>query len=132
MRNGSFKINIRITIVLAVVILMLCVYFNIDPEDSLLGRYFPKCPVKMLTGLQCPGCGVQRAAHSLLHGELGEALSYNLFLPVSVGYVILLLISRSMLPEGSATRQFLWGKWGAGIYICLYLVWFVVRNILGI
>jgi len=38
------------------------------------------------TGLDCPGCGGQRALYHLLHGHILKALSYNalfvLFLPV--------------------------------------------------
>ncbi|RKV71031.1 MAG: DUF2752 domain-containing protein [Alloprevotella sp.] len=33
------------------------------------------------TGYSCPGCGAQRAIHSLLHGHFAEAISYNYFLP---------------------------------------------------
>jgi len=36
-----------------------------------------RCPSLALLGIFCPGCGSQRAIHSLLHGELGAAVSYN-------------------------------------------------------
>lgn len=37
----------------------------------------PKCPVYMLTGLECPGCGSQRAVHALAGGDVGEAFRQN-------------------------------------------------------
>jgi hypothetical protein len=47
---------------------------NYHPEESV---YFPQCPSKYLMGYDCPGCGSQRAVHSLLNGELGNAFNYN-------------------------------------------------------
>ena len=42
------------------------------------------------TGRHCPGCGILRATHALLHGRIAEAASLNLLwfiaLPL-VGYV---------------------------------------------
>lgn len=35
------------------------------------------CPFKNMTGLPCPLCGGTRAAHALLHGELGRAIYLN-------------------------------------------------------
>jgi hypothetical protein len=48
-----------------------------------------RCPVNLLTGLYCPGCGSLRAIHVLLHGDLLAAISNNLLaviaLPVLLG-----------------------------------------------
>ncbi|MEO6703475.1 MAG: DUF2752 domain-containing protein [Jatrophihabitantaceae bacterium] len=38
----------------------------------------PLCPLHAMTGLWCPLCGVTRASHALLHGQLGTALQDNL------------------------------------------------------
>ena len=49
-------------------------YFALDPA-----RYpFPRCPLLLLTGRYCPGCGSQRALHALLHGQLARAAGLNL------------------------------------------------------
>jgi hypothetical protein len=45
-------------------------------DPSVAGRY-PSCPVRWVTGLQCPGCGTLRALHGLMHGDLGRALELN-------------------------------------------------------
>lgn len=39
--------------------------------------FFPKCPLHLLTGLHCPGCGSARALHALAHGDLAGAWSAN-------------------------------------------------------
>jgi hypothetical protein len=41
------------------------------------------CPFRALTGWWCPGCGLTRAAHHLLRGNLVQAMRYNLLvLPI--------------------------------------------------
>lgn len=52
-------------------------------RDPAQGGFVP-CPLHALTGLWCPGCGMTRALHHLLHGDLAAAFSSNLFLPLVV------------------------------------------------
>jgi hypothetical protein len=47
-----------------------------DPHDP---GSWARCPVLLLTGVPCPGCGGLRAAHDLLTGHLGAALSSNAY-----------------------------------------------------
>ncbi len=47
----------------------------VDPAS---GGWFPSCPLHSLTGLWCPACGMTRATHHLLNGELPTALRFNL------------------------------------------------------
>ena len=35
------------------------------------------CPFALCTGMACPGCGMTRAASSLLHGDMGRAMRYH-------------------------------------------------------
>ncbi|RLB47717.1 MAG: hypothetical protein DRJ42_24795, partial [Deltaproteobacteria bacterium] len=35
------------------------------------------CPIKLVLGFPCPGCGLTRATFSVFHGDLGEALSHH-------------------------------------------------------
>lgn len=36
-----------------------------------------KCPIKSATGLNCPGCGSQRAVVALVTGHFRDAFRYN-------------------------------------------------------
>jgi hypothetical protein len=45
-----------------------------DPATSGL---FPPCPLRVLTGWYCPGCGSLRAFHQLLHGRFSAAFALN-------------------------------------------------------
>jgi len=46
------------------------------------------CPVKALTGWDCPGCGGLRAVHDLTHLDLGAAASSNLLFVVAIPLVV--------------------------------------------
>ncbi|MGL5683791.1 MAG: DUF2752 domain-containing protein [Marinifilaceae bacterium] len=50
--------------------------------------FFPPCPFYKLTGLQCPGCGSQRAIHSLLNGNITQAFGYNPLMVLSIPYLL--------------------------------------------
>lgn len=67
----SIVLTITVPFCLAAVLFL---FYRFDPSDVPL---FPKCIFHLLTGLECPGCGIQRALHHLLHGEFTEALRYN-------------------------------------------------------
>ena len=83
-------------IALAIAIVLLYIY---DPEHSNLAY---KCPFKSLTGLDCPGCGGQRAVHALLHFRIKEAIAYNPFLILVSIYILLVVILKNLrgcIPE---------------------------------
>jgi hypothetical protein len=100
------------------------VFFAFDPTRVPL---FPQCMFHQVTGLDCPGCGAQRALHQLLHGNVIAALRLNamfvLSLPLAAWYGPR-LISRSFkrLPSGSPPR-WLW------FYIAAWILFGVVRNL---
>jgi hypothetical protein len=52
----------------------------LDPSSS---GSFPACAFRSVTGWWCPGCGLTRATHHLLRGDVSQALGYNaLVVPV--------------------------------------------------
>lgn len=42
------------------------------------------CPMKLLTGLPCPGCGITKSFISLYKGDIIKSLSYNFLGPLAV------------------------------------------------
>lgn len=69
-------------ILLLLIIGVAVLFYVLDPNQYVL---FPKCAFHSLTGAYCPGCGSQRALHSLLHLDFAGVVSYNfLFLPAAL------------------------------------------------
>ena len=120
------KIAIGLALIAALAMLTL-----IDPAQSV---WMPKCPFKLLTGLQCPGCGGQRAAHALLLGDFVGAFRYNWFLVYAGPYLLLLIIERFFLKGECQQKVRGWveNKYVVWLYIVSYCVWLVVRNVLHI
>lgn len=105
--------------------------YYLNPVDYI---WMPKCPTKMIFGINCPGCGFQRAAHAFLHGHTKEALGYNLFFVVAFPYLIIVLICgllrkgelRQKLTHIVESKSLTYG------YVTLFFIWFFIRNILNI
>jgi hypothetical protein len=104
------------------------VYFLVNPASSSI---FPQCPFFVLTGYQCPGCGSQRATHSLLHGDLESAMHYNALFVFAIPYLLLTIYfylfgGKDRHPEffrvmTSQTTYYIW--------LIAALLFFVLRNI---
>lgn len=108
------------------------VYYVFDPRSD--GVPFLKCPFHLLTGLQCPACGTQRAIHCLLHGEVMQAVNYNFFLIVSVPFVVLAVLAYWYNDNHRFdwAMRFVYDRRTLATYIVLFFVWWIVRNIIHI
>lgn len=62
-----------------------------------------QCPIKAVTGLPCPGCGLTAAVGDLLHGDWRGAMATHAFAPLFLLAFILLLVV-SILPEAARQR----------------------------
>jgi hypothetical protein len=80
--------------------------------DPVLYGFYPRCPLFVLTGLFCPGCGALRAAHLLLHGDLPGALSFNPLLVISLPLLAWWAVRavRPVLAGGTVTAPPLSGR----------------------
>ncbi len=101
-----------------------------DPGD---GGVFLPCPFRTLTGLWCPGCGLTRATHHLLRGDVAQALRFNLF----VGVVLATLVAVWVVWMRSATGRT--SGWATRVPVraqivaaAVLLAFAVVRNLPGI
>lgn len=118
-------------LILTVCVAVLATLYILDPTEHPL---MPKCPVKLLTGLSCPGCGFQRALHAVLHGHLVQAVRFNYWMVFAFPYLILLIIEKWVLRGKWQQRAEHWLESSVVIYtyIITFFIWFVVRNIYDI
>jgi hypothetical protein len=77
--------RIKLLVISTTVLIVALLYFFLDARNA---GIFPHCPFNSITGLFCPGCGSQRAVSALLHGELLQALSFNILLVFSMPLVL--------------------------------------------
>lgn len=92
-------------------------------------HFYPECQFHRLTGLNCPGCGMTRAAYALLHGEFAVALRDNallvgglIWLPARAGWFALNKRRGKRNGEFFPAKHFWW-------LLVLMLVFTVLRNL---
>ena len=96
MANAYFKISKgKGVMVLLALIVFLAIYLLGDPSSS---AWWLKCPLHVLTGWQCPFCGLQRQLHALLHFRIYDAWLLNPVLLLCYPYLLLLFVS-SIFPN---------------------------------
>jgi Protein of unknown function (DUF2752) len=91
----------------------------------------PACSFHALTGWWCPGCGLTRGTRALLHGDVIQALGYNLLTPFVLGMLIYTWASWALPRLGGPTLPSLrrvpattWKVIGA-----IALIFAMVRNL---
>ncbi len=102
-------------------------YFN-----PVTAGFFPACPLYTATGIFCPGCGLTRGAHALLHGDVLAAFHFNALWPFYAflfGYV--LLSTSLVVVRGRGLGYGVFKPWLLYGFLVLSLVYMVLRNIPG-
>lgn len=92
-----------------------------DPHDA--RRVWPRCPVKFVTGFDCPSCGGMRMAYDLVHGDARTALRDNPYLLICSPLLATLLWRGVAMPNRQAVPARL--AYGMGLSA---LAWMAVRN----
>jgi len=64
--------------------------------DPLQVHFYPRCPLYVMTGIYCPGCGALHAGHALLHGHFLTALDYNALLVLAAPFLAWALAAQAV------------------------------------
>ncbi|MBQ7204997.1 MAG: DUF2752 domain-containing protein [Muribaculaceae bacterium] len=120
----------RRSLILVIAITLLLVfgfiYYALDPSTS---GAFPQCFFLSLTGYKCPGCGIQRAIHALLHGDVAGAFRYNAFLMVAIPWIALCLFAESRRTRNPRLYARLNPELLMWLLLAAVLIWWILRNI---
>lgn len=112
-----------------IIALLAVIYFFVNPLAS---GHPIQCPWHMLTGTLCPACGTQRALNALVHGHLGQALSYNYFFVLSIPYAMIAVLV-SWYNFGNRLdwlKRIAFHPITLKAYVVLFFLWWIARNLL--
>lgn len=100
--------------------------YAVSPNSP--GNY-PVCFSYAVTGLYCPGCGLLRSTHALLHGDVGTAFGFNILVPPLL-FFLAYIGARWMRARWNG-QQLTWSPSPllAPIIATVVVVYMVVRNI---
>ena len=101
-------------------------FFN---PASTSNQWFPKCPFRLLTGWQCPGCGSTRACYQLLHLHPIAAFKLNPLLVMTLPFIVygFLGFTRSAITGKPQRRIFIPSLYLWAWLVLLVFFW-VFRN----
>lgn len=100
------------------------IFYQYDPSTCV---FFPKCPVHLLFGIPCPGCGSQRAIHSLLHLDFAKALQYNAFAASLLPILAILIVSSALREKHPSFYRITHHRYIATSFVFLVPLWWILR-----
>jgi len=124
---SSTKKYLVLPFIIILVAGVVVLYKNFNPATN----PFPKCPFRQVTGLECPGCGSQRALHHLLNLEIKDAFYLNPLLVISIPYILIGFLFE-YLPIGNrwyGVRKFLFGPTAIKVILVVVVAFWIGRNL---
>ena len=91
--------------------------------------HVPLCPLKALTGLDCPFCGSLRAVHALTRADLSQALDHNAMFTLAVpGLIVCWAIWLARSLGGPVPRSWRFPAGASTVAFVIVLAFGVARN----
>lgn len=92
------------------------------------GNFFPQCIFKMITGYHCVGCGITRALHALVHGDIALAFAMNPLVTLVLPLIPLMLLDgRGATPQ--ALKPLMAVVMKPGLWLVLLPGYWIARNL---
>nr|WP_315150172.1 DUF2752 domain-containing protein [uncultured Flavobacterium sp.] len=110
------------------------IFFN---QDAHLETAQSLCPLKMLTGFPCPGCGITKSLVYFYEGDIYKSLYYNIFGPLVIAFCIatISVLSVELITHKEYFNNFLFNKklaYGLAIFLASYhfirILYFINTN----
>ncbi len=103
-------------------------FYKNDPSSG--EAVFVSCISKSISGLDCPGCGSQRAFHELLHGNFKKAAQLNLLIYFFTPLAFFIFFKMALKPFNVILPDIIIStKWLITILV-LMLLFTIIRNVI--
>ncbi len=101
--------------------------YLVDPNNPT--NAYPQCPLKQLTGIDCPGCGGLRATNSMVHGDIAGVIDHNILALVIVPLIAYLITRWVLGLFGKQLPALRLPPWSRYVIPVVVIAFTVVRNI---
>lgn len=122
---GAMRAQFPRYLIFGLLIVGATLVFFFNPESV---RY-PPCFFKMITGLQCPGCGSARASYHLLHGHFLTAIDNNLLFVAAIVPVAIDGASRLYSRESFFVKFRLFNYMRSWHVMLIVMIFWILRNL---
>lgn len=123
------KKRIRLILVTLMFLGFLYYFFQFNPSRN--EGAFLRCPSNLIFGINCPGCGSQRALHYLLHFDFFNALRNNVLFVIGFPFVLYFLLI-SFFNKWNGTKKtipFITNKYVIIGLLIVIVLFGILRNI---
>ena len=121
----------------ALITLMIPFFLMFFNQDNHLETDQSLCPLKMLTGFPCPGCGITKSLVYFYEGDLQKSLYYHILGPLVIAFCVatILVLSTELITKKEYFNKLLFNKklaYGLGIFLVTYhfirIIYFIKNN----
>ncbi len=120
----------KILTIIAFIIFGIGIYYFYANDPSNSEAIFIGCISKTVSGLDCPGCGAQRAFHELLHGNFIKAAQLNLLIYFFAPLLLFIFLKMTLKPFNINLPDIIIStKWLITLLV-LMIIFTIIRNII--
>jgi Na+/H+ antiporter NhaC len=142
MTSINYTINIKSKrkiygIIGALITLMIPFFLMFFNQANHLETDQSLCPLKMLTGFPCPGCGITKSLVYFYEGDLQKSLYYHILGPFVILFCIVTIgvLTTELITKKEYFNSLLFNKklaYGLGIFLATYhfirIIYFINNN----
>lgn len=142
MTSINYTINIKSRrkiygIIGALITLMVPFFLIVFHQNNHLETDQSLCPLKLLSGFPCPGCGITKSMVYFYEGEINKSLYYHLFGPLVIAFCMLTIgvLSVELITKKEYFAQLVYSKKLAyslaiflGTYHFIRILYFIQNN----
>lgn len=101
----------------------------LNDADNHLETAQSLCPLKMLTGFPCPGCGITKSLVYFYEGDLWRSLTFHLFGPslVLFSLVTIVVLTTELITKKEYFNAYLYNKKMAYFLAAILVVYHIIR-----
>jgi hypothetical protein len=95
------------------------------------------CPLKMLTGFPCPGCGITKSMVYFYEGDVLKSMYYHILGPIVIVFCVaaIAILTMELITKNEYFNKWLYNKklaYGLGILLASYhfirIIYFIKSN----